>query len=224
MWNFQKIRQEKFQLGNICFLSQKQPSSVQQNGAGALLIVTNYVLGLIWGIDYIYIYIYIYIYLFDLRSIDENGILSSSSTTVFYNLIHCFHWKIIYDQIITRLTHCFCTIKRSLLHCQCQLFSAIRIFCSFLNVNFLLCLLIICWKFGVQLQLTSTGLRLNILCTLLVRGKYLSISCKKVFPILFFTFILNGGLNQNILHFLFLFALLLEKNVELLFLLLVLRL
>ena len=44
----------------------------------------------------------------------------------------------------------------------------------------------------------------------------------KFFPILFFTFILNGGLNQIILHFLFLFVLWLEKDKELLLLLLVL--
>ena len=50
----------------------------------------------------------------------------------------------------------------------------------------------------------------------------MSISCKNFSLILFFTFILNGGLNHVILRFLFLFALLLEKDVELLFLLLVL--
>ena len=50
----------------------------------------------------------------------------------------------------------------------------------------------------------------------------MSINSKKFFPILLFTFILNGGLNQIILRFLFLFALLLEKDVELLIQLLVL--
>ena len=48
--------------------------SVQYIGAGALLIVNNYILGLIWGNDSIY--------LFDCHSKDENGNLSSSGTAV----------------------------------------------------------------------------------------------------------------------------------------------
>ena len=49
-------------------------NDVQQTGAGALLIVTNYILGLIWGNDSIN--------LFDSHSKDENGNLSSSGTAV----------------------------------------------------------------------------------------------------------------------------------------------
>lgn len=43
------------------------------NGSGALLIVSNYILGLDWGNDSIY--------LFDLHSKDDN--ISSFATTVF---------------------------------------------------------------------------------------------------------------------------------------------
>ena len=50
-------------------------NSVQQIGAGALLIVNNYILGLSWRNDSIY--------LFDSHSKDENGDLSSSATAVF---------------------------------------------------------------------------------------------------------------------------------------------
>ena len=45
-------------------------AEIQQIGTGALLIVNNYILGLIWGTDSIY--------LFDWHSKDENGKLSSS--------------------------------------------------------------------------------------------------------------------------------------------------
>ena len=51
------------QLGHICFL-------LQTIGTGALLIVNNYVLGLIWAIDSIC--------LFHLHRKDKNGNLSSS--------------------------------------------------------------------------------------------------------------------------------------------------
>ena len=47
---------------------------VQQIGAGALLIVKNYILGLIWGNSSIY--------LFDSHIKDENGHLSSSGTAL----------------------------------------------------------------------------------------------------------------------------------------------
>ena len=53
-------------------------NSFQQIESGALLIVNNYVLGLIWGIYSIY--------LFDWHSIDGNGNLSSSCTAVFSQL------------------------------------------------------------------------------------------------------------------------------------------
>ena len=49
-------------------------NSVQHTGISALLIVNNYILGLIWGNDSIY--------LFDSHSKDENGNLSSSDTAV----------------------------------------------------------------------------------------------------------------------------------------------
>ena len=49
-------------------------NSVQHTGISALLIVNNYILGLIWG-NYS-------IYLFDSRSKDKNGNLSSSDTAV----------------------------------------------------------------------------------------------------------------------------------------------
>ena len=49
-------------------------SSAQQIGTGALLIVNNYILGLIWGTDSIY--------LLDSHSKDGYGNLSSSGTAV----------------------------------------------------------------------------------------------------------------------------------------------
>ena len=49
-------------------------SGVQQIGAGALVIVNKYILGLIWGNDSTY--------LFDSLSKDENGNLSSFGTAV----------------------------------------------------------------------------------------------------------------------------------------------
>ena len=51
-------------------------------GVGALLTVNNYILGLMWGNDYIYI--------FDSHSKDENGNLSSSGTAVLlkYNTLY----------------------------------------------------------------------------------------------------------------------------------------
>ena len=49
-------------------------NSARQIGTGALLIVNNYILGLIWGNDSIY--------LFDSHSKDEYGNLSSSDTAV----------------------------------------------------------------------------------------------------------------------------------------------
>ena len=49
-------------------------NSVQQIWTDALIIVTNYILSLIWGIDSIY--------LFDSQSKDENGNLSSSGKAV----------------------------------------------------------------------------------------------------------------------------------------------
>ena len=50
-------------------------NSAQQFGTGILLIVNNYILGLIWGTDSIY--------MFDSHSKDEYRNLSSSSTAVF---------------------------------------------------------------------------------------------------------------------------------------------
>ena len=49
-------------------------NDAQQIAAGALLIVSNYILGLIWGNDCIY--------LFDSHSKDENGNLSSFGKAV----------------------------------------------------------------------------------------------------------------------------------------------
>ena len=49
-------------------------NGVQQIGAGVLLIVDNYILGLIWGNDSIY--------LVDSRSKNENGNLLSSGTVL----------------------------------------------------------------------------------------------------------------------------------------------
>ena len=49
-------------------------SSAQEIGTGALLIVNNYILGLIWGNDSIY--------LFDSHSKDQYGNISSSGTAV----------------------------------------------------------------------------------------------------------------------------------------------
>ena len=50
----------------------------QQIGIGALLIVNNYILGIIWG--------NCSVYLFDLYSKDENGDVSSSGTAVFFKI------------------------------------------------------------------------------------------------------------------------------------------
>ena len=50
-------------------------NSAQQIGAGVLLIVSNYILGLIWGNGST-------IHLFDSCSEDENGNLSGSGTAV----------------------------------------------------------------------------------------------------------------------------------------------
>ena len=50
-------------------------NSVQQTGTGDLLIVTNYVLGLIWESDSIF-------YLFDFCIKDKKGNLSSPGTVV----------------------------------------------------------------------------------------------------------------------------------------------
>ena len=55
---------------------------IQQIGTGALLIVNNCILGLIWRIDSIY--------LFDLHSKEENGNLSSTGTSVLldFDILH----------------------------------------------------------------------------------------------------------------------------------------
>ena len=55
---------------------------IQQIGTGALLIVNNCILGLIWRTDSIY--------LFDLHSKDENGNLSSTGTSVLldFDILH----------------------------------------------------------------------------------------------------------------------------------------
>ena len=76
----------------------KIKNSVLEIGAGALLIVNKYILGLHWSSDY-------GIYLFDSHSKDEKDNLSSSITDVqtFWNLIQYTSWKIPYDQFITML-------------------------------------------------------------------------------------------------------------------------
>ena len=74
MWNFQKIRLEKLLLGSYLVSIAEIVNSVQHIGTGALLIVNNYILGLIWGNDSIY--------LFGSDSKDENGNLSRSGTAV----------------------------------------------------------------------------------------------------------------------------------------------
>ena len=69
--------------GGACFLSiAKIVNRIQQIGTGALLIVNNCILGLIWRIDSIY--------LFDLHSKDENGNLSSPGTSVLldFDILH----------------------------------------------------------------------------------------------------------------------------------------
>ena len=71
------IRQEKLQLG-IFAIYYRTINSVQHIETGALLIISNYLLGVIWGND-------LTIYLFDSHIKDENGNLSSSGTVVFLN-------------------------------------------------------------------------------------------------------------------------------------------
>ena len=72
--------------------------SVQQAGTGALLIVNNYVLSLIWGNNST-------IYLFDSHSKDENENLSSSATAVLLKFDTLYSLEIIYNQFTTMLTH-----------------------------------------------------------------------------------------------------------------------
>ena len=81
---------------------------VQKIGTGALLIVTNYVLGLIWGIDSI------------LHSKDENGNLLSSSTAVLlkFDTLHLFG-KLYTVRIVNKTT--FLTV------CSCHVTYAFRV-------------------------------------------------------------------------------------------------
>ena len=58
----------------------------------------------------------------------------------------------------------------------------------------LLCLSIVCLIFGIQLLLTFTVLRLNILCRVCLAGNSSSIILKKLWPTFVATFLLNGGL------------------------------
>ena len=72
--------------------------SIQQAGTGALLIVNNYVLSLIWRNNST-------IYLFDSHSKDENENLSSSATAVLLKFDALYSLEIIYNQFTTMLTH-----------------------------------------------------------------------------------------------------------------------
>lgn len=62
-------------------------NSVQEAGTGALLIVSNYILGLIWRNDST-------IYLFDSHFIDENENLSSSGIAALLKFDTLTRWKI----------------------------------------------------------------------------------------------------------------------------------
>ena len=62
----------------------------------------------------------------------------------------------------------------------------------------LLCLLMIDFTFGIQLQLIFALFQLKSLFSLWCGGKCLSISLKKVLPIFVTTDLRNGGLNQSI--------------------------
>ena len=68
------MRQGKLQFGRTWYVSNIA-NGIQQTRAGDLLILNNYILGLIWENDSIY--------LFDSHSKDENGSLSSSGTEIF---------------------------------------------------------------------------------------------------------------------------------------------
>ena len=87
---------------------------------------------------------------------------------------------------------------------------------ALLLMIFLLCFLMIMDIFSVQLQLTLMVFLLNILWSLLDRGKCLSINLRKVFPMFVLMFLLKGGLNQIMFLFLFRFFGRLGLNQDLL--------
>ena len=88
-------------------------NSIQQIGTGALLIVNNYILGLSWETDSIY--------MFDSYSKDENDNLSSSGTTVLWNIALIGKLcKISLLQCLPDDSILSIAIFESWLHCQCQ--------------------------------------------------------------------------------------------------------
>ena len=94
-------------------------NSARQIGAGALLFVSNYVLGLIWGNDST-------VYLFDFHSKDEHGNLWSSGTAVLlkFDTLHSLqsYIKSVYYSCYPLTTDLILSslIYKSWLHCQYQ--------------------------------------------------------------------------------------------------------
>ena len=97
-------------------------NSVHEVGTDALLLVKNYVLGLIWGIDYIYIFLLCKVKM-------RIAIYRVLVGQFFYNLINCTHWEILYKQLITICTHWLCTFK-----CDLEKFKALSMAGLLLNV------------------------------------------------------------------------------------------
>lgn len=84
----------------LCLLSVAEiVYIIEQIGTGTLLIINNYLLGLIWGSDSMYF--------FDAHSKNENGNLLSSGTTV---------QSVYYNAYPLTL---YFQVNRSV-HCQCQ--------------------------------------------------------------------------------------------------------
>ena len=97
--------------------------SVNEVGTDALLLVKNYVLGLIWGIDYIYIFLLCTVKM-------RIAIYRVLVGQFFYNLIHYTHWEILYKQFITIRTQWLCTFK-----CDLEKFKALPMAGLLLNVH-----------------------------------------------------------------------------------------
>ena len=83
-------------------------NSVQHTGISAILIVNNYILGLIWGNDSIY--------LFDSHSKDENDNLSSSETAVLlkFDSLYNAYPRTLYFHVQFIKVHCTFNAKNAI--------------------------------------------------------------------------------------------------------------
>ena len=95
-------------------------NGVRQIGAGALVIVNNYILGLIWGNHSIYI--------FNSHSKDENGNLSSSGTAVLlkFDMLYSLenYVRSVYDNIFPPILYFQLQLKK--VHCTATAKNAIK--------------------------------------------------------------------------------------------------